>query len=43
MNNSVFDKTMENLKKRINVKLVNNSKDYVKCISKPSFISQKNN
>ena len=41
MINSVFGKTMENLRKRITVKLVNNSKDYVRCISKPSFISQK--
>ena len=41
MNNSVFGKTMENLRKRISVKLVNNAKDYVRCISKPSFISQK--
>ena len=41
MNNSVFVKTMENLRKRISVKLVNNPKDYVRCISKPSFISQK--
>ena len=41
MNNSVFGKTMENLRKRISVKLVNNSKVYVRCISKPSFISQK--
>ena len=41
MNNSVFGKTMENLRKRISVKLVNNAKDYVKCISKPSFVSQK--
>ena len=32
---------MENLRKRISVKLVNNAKDYVKCISKPSFVSQK--
>ena len=32
---------MENLRKRISVKLVNNSKDYLRCISKPSFISQK--
>ena len=39
MNNSDFSKTMENLRK--SVKLVNNSKDYVRCISKPSFISQK--
>ena len=36
--NSVFGKTMENLRKRINVKLINNAKDYVKCISKPIFI-----
>ena len=41
MNNSVFGKTMENLRKRISAKLINNAKDYVKCISKPSFISQK--
>ena len=41
MNNTVFGKTMENLRKRMSVKLVNNAKDYVKCISKPRFISQK--
>ena len=41
MNNSVFGKTMENLRKRISFKLVNNAKDYVKYISKPSFDSQK--
>ena len=40
MNNSVLDKTMENLGKRRSVKLVNNAKDYVKCTSKPIFISQ---
>ena len=32
---------MENLRKRINVKLVNNAKGYVRSISKPSFVSQK--
>ena len=41
MNNSVFGKTMENLRKRINVEMTNNAKDYVKCVSRPNFISQK--
>ena len=40
MNNSVLGKTMGNLRKRISVKLINNAKDYVKCISKSSFVSQ---
>ena len=40
INNSVFGKTIGNLRKRISVKLVNNAKDYVKCINKPSFVSQ---
>ena len=39
MNNSVFGKTMENLRNRVKVKLVNNAKDYVGYISKPSFLS----
>ena len=41
MDNSVFGKTMENFRKRISVKLINKSKDYVRCVSKPNFISQK--
>ena len=32
---------MKNLRKRISVELVNSAKDYAKCISKSSFISQK--
>ena len=31
---------MKNLRNRINVKLVNNKKDYFKCTSKPSYLSQ---
>ena len=38
---SIYGKTMENLRKRINVKLIGSSKDYVRCVSKPNFISQK--
>ena len=30
---------MKNLRKRIDVKLVNNKKDCLKCTSKPSYIS----
>ena len=32
---------MENLRKRIDVKLVNNKKDYLKCTPKPSYKSHK--
>ena len=39
MNNSIYGKAMENLRNRINVKLVNNEKDYSKCTSKPSYMS----
>ena len=39
MNNSTFDKTMENLSKRRNVRLVNNARNYKNYVSKPSFVS----
>ena len=41
MNNSTFGKTMGNLRKRINVRLVNNAIDCKTYVSKPSFVSQK--
>ena len=41
MNNSVFRKTMEILRKRISVELINKAKDYIRCVKKPNFISQK--
>ena len=37
MNNSVFGKTMENLRKRVNVKLVNDKVKLSKLIAQPSF------
>ena len=39
MNNSVFDKTMENIRKHKGIKLVTNAKDYLKNIMKPNFKS----
>ena len=39
--NSVCSKTMENLRKRINVRLVNNEKDFLKYTSRPSHITHK--
>ena len=41
MNNSTFGKTMENLRKIISVRLLNNATDYKRYVSKPSFVSQK--
>ena len=37
---SVYGKTMENLQKRINVRLVSNEKDILKYTSRPSHITQ---
>ena len=41
MNNAVYSKTMEDLRNRIGVKLVNNENDYLKRTSKPSYMSHK--
>ena len=41
MIHSVFGKTMENLRKRINVRLVSNEKDFLKYTSKPTYITHK--
>ena len=41
MINSVYEKTMENLRKRINVRLANNEKDFSKYTSRPTYITHK--
>ena len=40
MNNSVYGKTIKNLRKRVKVRLANDAKDYKKHISKLNFVSQ---
>jgi len=37
MNNSMFGKTMENIRNRVNIRLVNNQKSLKKCVTKPNF------
>ena len=39
MINSIYGKTMENLRKKINVQLVNNAKDFLKYTSRPTHIT----
>ena len=41
MINSVYGKTMENLRKRINVRLVNKAEDFLKYTSRPTYITHK--
>ena len=41
MINSVYGKTIENLRKRINRRLVNNEKDFLKCTSRPTYVAHK--
>ena len=39
MINSIYGKTIKNLRKRINVRLVNNKKDFLKYTSRPTYVT----
>ena len=41
MISSVYGKTIDNLRKRINVRLVNNAKDFLKYNSRPTYVTNK--
>ena len=41
MINCVYRKTIENLRKRINVRLVNKAEDFLKYTSEPTYITHK--
>ena len=41
MINSFYAKAIKNLRKRINVRFVNNKKDFLKYTSKPTYVTHK--
>ena len=41
LNNCIYGKSIENQRKRMNVKLISDKRIYQKCVNKPNFISQK--
>ena len=41
MINSIYGKTTENLRKRINVRLVNNAKNFLKNTSRSTYVTHK--
>ena len=41
LNNCIYGKSIENIRKRINAKLINDKKKYLKTVNKPNFVPQK--
>ena len=41
LNNAVYGKTMENMRKRIKIRITTNEKDFLKYASRPKYISHK--
>ena len=41
MDNAVYSKTMENMRKRIKIRVVKNSKDFIKYTSRPTCVNWK--
>ena len=41
LNNAVYDKTMENMRKRIKTRIVKNTKDVIKYTSRPTCVNWK--
>ena len=42
LNNVAHGKTMENMRKRIKIRITTNEKDFLKYASRPTYIGQKN-
>ena len=40
-NNSVYEKTMDNMRMRVKIRVVKNSQDFIKYTSRPTFVNWK--